>query len=55
MTSLLSLIISNVVVLYIAWVLYNDEDYKDFSVILKNYLIFIDLFYIIYIMAWSLV
>jgi hypothetical protein len=53
MTSLLSLFIANIIFLYVAWVLYNDKDFKDFAIILKNYIIFIDLFYILYIYAWA--
>ncbi len=55
MTSLLSLFIANIIFLYVAWVLYNDKNFKKHAIIIKNSILLIDLFYFTYIIAWSLV
>jgi hypothetical protein len=56
MTSLLSLVITNIIVLYMAWVLYTQADTKkdiEHAFLLKNSILLIDLFYIDYILAWA--
>ena len=56
MTSLLSLIITNIVILYMAWILYTHADTKkdiEHAYILKNSILLMDLFYIDYILAWA--